>query len=132
MQITAFGLTYLLFGGLFSWLVLIVPLTTLLRYLAPRWFLEKYFCEPYFTYFEMRFYSGIPYYLLRTQMFMWAINFPSRIRKRGIENIREGLPSWFIWVNRIYMWWFIVNGGGVVFLLVSLLLYTWFFPSVNA
>ena len=126
MTVTDLSLLWI-YGNL-SLIILIVPLTTLLRYLTPSWFLERYFCEPYFTYFEIRAYSGIPYYLLRTQIFMWAINFPSRIKKRGINNIREGLPNWFIWANRLYMCWFVVNGGGIILLLIGLGLYTWAFP----
>jgi hypothetical protein len=65
-------------------------------------------------------------------MFMWAINFPSRIEKRGIENVRDDLPNWFIWVNRIYMWWILIHGGGAMLLLIGLSLYSWFFPPVSA
>jgi hypothetical protein len=131
MQITVFGLTYLLFAGLLSLIVLIIPLTTLLRILTPKSFLERYFCAPYFGEFEIKFYTGIPYYIMRTWMFNWAVVFPSRVKKRGIENIREGCPNWFVWVNRIFMGWMFVHGGGMMLLLIGLLLNTWLFPPAS-
>ncbi|PHQ65881.1 MAG: hypothetical protein COB99_01345 [Sulfurimonas sp.] len=131
MQITAFGLTYIFFAGAISWIILIIPLTTLLRYLTPKTFSDKYFCEPYFSHFEIKFYTGIPYYLLRTQIFMWTINFPGRIQKRGIVNVHDGCPKWFIMANRIYMWWLLIHLGGVFLLMIGLSVAAWIFPPVS-
>lgn len=113
--------------GAILFIVLIVPLTTLLRFLTPKTFLDAYFCSPYFGEFEKKLYTGIPYYIMRTWMFNWAVVFPSRVRSRGISNIREGCPDWFIWVNRIFMGWFIVNGVGAILIMLGLILYAWLF-----
>ncbi|MBL4607130.1 MAG: hypothetical protein JKY01_04800 [Pseudomonadales bacterium] len=131
MQITVYGLTYLMFAGLFSLVAFVIPLTTLLRFLTPKSFLDRYFCAPYFGESEINFYTGIPYYIMRTWMFNWAVVFPSRVKKRGIIDIREGCPNWFVWVNRIFMGWMLIHSSGVMLLLIGLSLYSRLFPSVS-
>lgn len=128
---TATDVFLLWFYGTLWLIILIVPLTTLLRFLTPKSFLETYFCAPYFGEFEIKFYTGIPYYIMRTWMFNWAVVFPSRVKKRGIENIREGCPNWFVWVNRVFMGWMFIHGGGVIFLLIGLGLDSWLFSPVS-
>ena len=129
MQIIYDNVFLICFWGFFCLIILIIPLTTLLRYMTPRLFLKKYFCKPYFTNFETQLFSGIPYYIARTMILCSGINFPSRIKKgRGIKNRREGLPNWFIWANRIFMGWFFVHGGGTMLILIWLVLYAWLFP----
>ena len=131
MQMTGADFFLLWFWGTISWLILIIPATTLLRYLTPKWFLERYFCKPYFTNFETQLFSGIPYYIARTMILCSGINFPSRIQKgRGIKNIRKGLPNWFIWANRIYMLWLFGHGGGTMLILIGFTLSRWVFPSL--
>ena len=125
MQVVIDHLPLVLIWGTIWWLILIIPATTLLRYLTPKWFLKKYFCKPYFTRFETQLFSGIPYYIARTIILWSGINFPGRINKgRGIKNIREGLPNWFIWANRVYMYWVLGHGVGIMLILIGLLLST--------
>lgn len=65
---------------------------------------ETYFKEPYFSPFEIEFFSGFPYAYMRTGMMMRLAGWPNCGKKRGIPaNAHEICPVWFQIVSKIFI-----------------------------
>ncbi len=65
--------------GLMLSLVLIV----IMHILMPKRVLKTYFKEPYFSLGEIAMFTGFPFGYMRTTMFMMALAFPAKGKRRG-------------------------------------------------
>ena len=85
----------IIFGTQMIGLMLMVPIWWGMANFTPKVLLSRYFKEPYFAPGELIVMSRSPGNLMRSSIFLWGIILPSRIKRRGITDIREYAPLWF-------------------------------------
>lgn len=96
-----FGYVFFL---LFIFLIILnFPVALIMHLLMPRAVLEKYFKPPYFSEAEVAFFTGLPFCMIRTVMFMTIFGFPHRGKKRGLTQAYLMVPPWYQRLSKIYM-----------------------------
>ncbi len=95
------------FGVLLFGLMLSLILVLIMHILMPKKVLKTYFKEPYFGPGEIAMFTGFPFGYMRTTMFMMALAFPARGKKRGIENAYKLSPVWYCKVSKYFFIFFI-------------------------
>jgi hypothetical protein len=108
-------------GTLFEQLLLTTFVTTLLclmlclvfifimHFLMSKKVLETYFKEPHFNAGEIEMFTGFPFAYMRTGMFMTALAFPSRGKRRGVEKAYQLAPVWYCKVSKYFLYFFVPN-----------------------
>jgi len=88
-------------------LMLSLVLVLIMHILMPKKVLKTYFKEPYFGPGEIAMFTGFPFGYMRTTMFMMALAFPARGKKRGIENAYKLAPVWYCKLSKYFFIFFI-------------------------
>ncbi len=92
-----------------------------IHFFVPKPLLHAYFREPYFSPFEVEFFTGFPYAYMRTTMFMRLAGWPDCGKKRGIPaNAHELTPVWFQVVSRVFIRIFLVLFSLLMTLIITL------------
>jgi len=81
----------------------------IMHLLMPKKVLKAYFKEPYFNAGEIAMFTGFPFGYMRTGMFMTALAFPARGKKRGVENAYKLAPVWYCKVSKYFLYFFVSN-----------------------
>ena len=71
------------------------PVVFIMYLLMPKEVLNKYFKPPYFSETEVAFFTGLPFFMMRTAMFMTAFAFPEKVKKRGLSEAYLIVPVWY-------------------------------------
>ncbi len=95
------------FGVLLLGLMLSLVLIFIMHILMPKKVLKTYFKEPYFGPGEIAMFTGFPFGYMRTTMFMMALAFPARGKKRGVENAYKLAPVWYCKASKYFFIFFI-------------------------
>ena len=107
-----FGYVFFL---LFIFLIILnFPVALIMHLLMPRAVLEKYFKPPYFSEAEVAFFTGLPFCMIRTVMFMTIFGFPHRGKKRGLTQAYLMVPPWYQRLSKIYMISFVSTMAAIV------------------
>lgn len=88
---------FALISGIMAWLSAILAI----HFAVPRAMLDTYFREPYFSPFEVEFFTGFPFAYMRTVMFMRLAGWPESGRKRGLTEVYKLAPPWFQLLSRV-------------------------------
>lgn len=86
-----------LISGILAWFSAILAI----HFVVPRIMLHTYFREPYFSPFEVEFFTGFPFAYMRTVMFMRLAGWPESGRKRGLTEVYTLAPAWFQLLSRV-------------------------------
>ena len=81
----------------------------IMHFLMPKKVLKTYFKEPHFNAGEIAMFTGFPFGYMRTGMFMTALAFPSRGKRRGVENAYQLAPVWYCKVSKYFLYFFVPN-----------------------
>ncbi len=103
-----------LFSGMLSLVFILI-----MHFLMPKKVLETYFKEPHFNAGEITMFTGFPFGYMRTGMFMTALAFPSRGKKRGVEKAYQLAPVWYCKVSKYFIYFFVPN---LALLVISVLI----------
>ena len=107
-----FGYVFFL---LFIFLIILnFPVALIMHLLMPRAVLEKYFKPPYFSEAEVAFFTGLPFCMLRTVMFMSVFGFPHRGKTRGLTQAYRMVPSWYRRLSKVYTILFVSTMAAIV------------------
>lgn len=79
------------------------PIALTMHLLMPKAVLEKYFKPPFFNEAEVAFFTGLPFCMLRTVMFMSVFGFPHIGKKRGLTEAYLIVPLWYRRLSKTYM-----------------------------
>lgn len=94
----------LVFFSLFLFsLVLNFPVLIAMHLLMPDEVLKRYFKPPYFNEAEVVLFTGLPYCMVRTVMFMGVFAFPHRGKKRRLTQAYVIAPLWYRWLSMFYV-----------------------------
>ena len=74
---------------------------TIMHFLTPKILIKKYFRSPYFRPAECAAFSGFPFAVMRTIMFMRVVGFPKSGEKRGLTNAYKLVPNWYINFSKV-------------------------------
>jgi hypothetical protein len=92
-----------------------------MHFLMPKMVLERYFKPPYFKSGECAIFSGFPFAIMRTVMFMRVLGFPKSGQKRGLTGAYKLAPRWYRNISKVIVFL-------IVFLISSILVITlWFY-----
>lgn len=127
MPITSEELFLIWFYSAVLFIVVLPIFTLIIHWGVPSGLLGKYFREPYFNKNELILLKSLPLAFYRTMAFSRAIVFPSSMKKRRMQKVREEAPRWYVNLNVAYVYWFVLHSSLVVFLLVGLGGYLYFF-----
>jgi len=72
-----------------------------MHFLIPKGLIERYFKVPYFRAGECAMFSGFPFSVMRTIMFMRVVGFPKSGEKRGLTNAYKLAPRWYKNISRV-------------------------------
>lgn len=92
----------------------------LVHFFVPKAMLRTYFCEPYFSPFEVEFFTGAPFAYIRTVMFMRLAGWPESGRKRGLTEAYKLAPMWFRYLSKFVVGCFITSFSLFLLLMVFL------------
>ncbi len=123
MQLSGHDLFMLCFWLMVSYLVWMPPTWFLLTFLLPRSLVDRYFCAPHFNQGELTVLSAFPGSVMRTGIFAWLVAFPSLDRRRGMRDIRNYTPRWFVNVARCFC--VVAAGQGFVAIVLLVCLALW-------
>ena len=90
------------------------PIALVMHLLMPRAVLEKYFKPPYFSEAEVAFFTGLPFCMLRTVMFMSVFGFPHSGKTRGLTQAYRMVPSWYRRLSKVYTILFVSTMAAIV------------------
>jgi len=90
-------------------LMLSLVFILIMHFLMPKKVLKTYFKEPHFNAGEIAMFTGFPFGYMRTGMFMTALAFPARGKKRGVENAYKLAPVWYCKVSKYFLYFFVPN-----------------------
>jgi len=100
--------------------VLIVTVLVM-HFLMPKIVLEQYFKSPYFRAGECEMFTGFPFAIMRTVMFMRVLGFPKSGEKRGLTEVYKLAPRWYRKISKVIVFL-------IIFLISStLLIALWFY-----
>jgi hypothetical protein len=102
------------------------PTFIFLHLLLPKIFLKKYWRVPYFRPGEIGFMDSFAFGLQRTNMLTWVIVLPRLGKKREMLNAYLDVPTWYLWLCRI---WHSIFSGSLFFafgLIFSLIVFALF------
>lgn len=85
-----------------------------MHFLMPKTVIEEYFKPPYFRPAECAMFSGFPFAIMRTIMFMRVMGFPKSGERRSLTEVYKLVPHWYQIISKIIVFM-------VIFLLVSIL-----------
>lgn len=88
----------------------------IMHFLMPRIVVEKYFKPSYFSPAECMMFSGFPFGIIRTIIFLRVIGFPKSSRKRGLTEVHTLVPECYRSISK-----FIVLSIIVIFLSIVLI-----------
>ena len=71
------------------------PVVFIMYLLMPKAVLKKYFKPPHFSETEVVFFTGLPFFMMRTVMFMGVFAFPERGKVRGLTEAYLMVPVWY-------------------------------------
>ena len=91
-------ISLIIFTGFLSF-----PVLFIMYLLMPKKALEKYFKPPYFSEAEVVFFTGLPFFMIRTAMFMTAFAFPEKVNKRGLTEAYLMAPLWYRRISKLYL-----------------------------
>lgn len=106
---------------LFAIMISMLLIVFLVHFFVPKAMLRTYFREPYFSTFEIEFFTGLPFAYIRTVMFMRLAGWPKSGRKRGLTEAYKLAPMWFRYVSKFVVGSFLT----VVPLFLILLIFLW-------
>ena len=90
-----FNIGMVVFPLLIATGVLCFPVVFIMYLLMPKAVLKKYFKPPYFSETEVVFFTGLPFFMMRTVMFMGIFAFPERGKVRGLTEAYLMVPLWY-------------------------------------
>ncbi|MBL1259663.1 MAG: hypothetical protein COB33_003910 [Thiotrichaceae bacterium] len=88
-------------------LMLSLVFILIMHFLMPKKVLETYFKEPHFNAGEITMFTGFPFGYMRTGMFMTALAFPTRGKRRGVEKAYQLAPVWYCKVSKYFLYFFV-------------------------
>ena len=97
-----------------------------LHFIFPKKVLVQYFRSPYFKEFEVQFFSGPLFGLIRTVMFMSICAFPRLGQKRGLTEVYLLVPLWFRLISRVVISFMLFLGVFILSILLGFYLYSQF------
>jgi len=86
-----------------SSLILNFPILLILHLLMPKAILTKYFKPPYFGSTEIEFFSRVPFFFIRTVMFLTVLAFPHRGKLRQLTEAYRMVPNWYRYLSKFYV-----------------------------
>lgn len=89
---------------------LVVLAILIMHFLMPKIIVEKYFKPPYFKAAECAMFSGFPFGIMRTIMFLRIVGFPESGSKRGLTEAYTLVPGLYRKICR-----------GIIFLVIVIL-----------
>ena len=101
MSVLSIDFWFIVYMLLVLGVVLSVFVITVMHFLTPKILIEKYFRSPYFRPAECEMFSGFPFAIMRTIMFMRVVGFPKSGEKRGLTNAYKLAPNWYINFSKI-------------------------------
>ena len=118
---------FLLFFGIGSSLLLLMPCVVVMHFLMPPAVLDRYWKSPYFRPTEVALFAGSILALMRTIMLMGAIAFPSLGKKRKITEAHRLVPRWYrvaaiaisVWAVSGTLFVLVVTIGGYIYAFAS-------------
>ena len=90
------------------------PLALMMHLLMPKATLEKYFKPPHFGEAEVVFFTGLPFCIIRTVMFMTIFAFPHRGKKRGLTEAYLMAPPWYRRLSKFYVISLVLTMGTIL------------------
>ncbi len=101
-QILVITFASTLLSGMLSLVFILI-----MHFLMPKKVLKTYFKEPHFNAGEIAMFTGFPFGYMRTGMFMTALAFPSRGKKRGVEKAYQLAPVWYCKISKYFLYFFV-------------------------
>jgi len=108
--------------------VLIVTVLVM-HFLMPRIVLEQYFKPPYFRAGECEMFTGFPFAIMRTVMFMRVLGFPKSGQKRGLAEVYKLAPRWYRNISKVIVFLIVFLLASTLLVALGLYLYTVIFPE---
>ena len=105
----------ILFPLLFYTMILNFPFLFIMHLLMPKKVLQKYFKPPHFSETEIAFFTGPPYCMVRTVMFMGVFSYPHKGEVRKMTEAYLMVPLWYRKLSKFYVVSLVVGAGAVFF-----------------
>ena len=104
MSVELFRYPSYAWGLLIIMAIMLILILFIIHFFVPKVMQCTYFKEPYFSPFEVDFFTGFPFAYMRTAMMMRLAGWPESGKKRGIPaNAHEVAPVWFQVVSRLFV-----------------------------
>jgi len=72
-----------------------------MHFFVPKTLIEKYFKPPYFKPAECAMFSGFPFAIIRTIMFLRILGYPKSGKNRGLTEVYKLVPAWYRNISKI-------------------------------